>query len=169
MDVDVRTWRYGGMVREGRLRGVPHHGIGRPAKVGKEAIVGLLTALRRYLARDEGAEIDRQIAILAAIAGRLEEGGLPPGASVLLRRPPIDGRVTYPVLSLDLGGPAASDRAAAVSLALATGDPPVYTGEGWLDQGVIGFAASTLYEDEIDVVVGAVRRALGAPVPVGVG
>ena len=84
------------MVRDGRLRGVPHHGVGRPAKVGKEAIVGLLTALRRYLARDEGAEIDRQIAILAAIAGRLEEGGLPPGASLLLRRPPIDGRVTYP-------------------------------------------------------------------------
>jgi L-seryl-tRNA(Ser) seleniumtransferase len=169
MDVDVRTWRYGAMVRDGRLRGVPHHGVGRPAKVGKETIVGLLTALRRYLARDEGAEIDRQIAILAAIAGRLEESGLPPGASLLLRRPPIDGRVTYPVLSLDLGGPAATDRAAAVSLALATGDPPVYTGEGWLEQGVIGFAASTLYEDEIDLVVSAVRRALGAPVPVGVG
>ena len=34
---------------------------------------------------------------------------------------------------------------------------------------MIGFAASTLYEDEVDLVVGAVRRALGAPVPVGVG
>lgn len=162
MDVDVRTWRYGDLVRDGSLKGVPHHGIGRPTKVGKEAIVGLLTALRRYLARDEDAEIARQVGILERIAARLERDGLPAGASLTLRRPPIDGRVMYPVLTLDLGGPAATDRAAALSLALQRGDPPVYTGEGWLDNGVVSFAASTLVEDEADVVADAVQAASGA-------
>jgi L-seryl-tRNA(Ser) seleniumtransferase len=167
MDVDVRTWRYGSMVRDGQLRGVPHHGVGRPAKVGKEAIVGLLTALRRYVARDEPAEIERQIAILERIQEGLERAGLPGGAALTLRRPPVDGRVTYPVLQLDLGGAAATDTAADVARALQNGDPPVYTGEGWLENGVIGFGASTLNEDEADVVVAAVRTALGA-VPVAV-
>jgi len=169
MDVDVRTWRYGSLVRDGSLRGVPHHGIGRAAKVGKEGIVGLLAALRRYVARDEEAEIARQVAILEHIAAGIDRAGLPAGASLTLRRPPIDGRVMYPVLHLDLGGSAATERAAALSLALQQGDPPVYTGEGWLDIGVVSFGASTLHEDEADVVVSAVRAALTGARDVAIG
>lgn len=35
-----------------RLKGLPQHGIGRPCKVGKEQAVGLLVALRRFVAED---------------------------------------------------------------------------------------------------------------------
>lgn len=34
------------------LRGLPQHGIGRPCKVGKEQVVGLLVALRKFVADD---------------------------------------------------------------------------------------------------------------------
>ena len=37
----------GDRIGAGVLAGPPHHGIGRGFKVGKEEIVGLLTALRR--------------------------------------------------------------------------------------------------------------------------
>ena len=39
--------------------GVPNHGLGRAMKVGKEEIVGLLTALERFVARDEEDECAR--------------------------------------------------------------------------------------------------------------
>ena len=63
MDVYPETWpwrqRY---LESGLLPGPPHHGIGRPMKVGKEEVVGLLVALRRFLERDleSGASRDRK-------------------------------------------------------------------------------------------------------------
>ena len=41
------------------LNGAPNHGIGRPMKVGKEEIVGLLAALDRYVKLDHQARIAR--------------------------------------------------------------------------------------------------------------
>src|SRR6185437_10849747 len=40
MDVHPRTWHYRALIGAGVLPGPPHHGIGRPMKVGKEGIVG---------------------------------------------------------------------------------------------------------------------------------
>ncbi|MDP7363998.1 MAG: hypothetical protein QF768_15515, partial [Candidatus Latescibacteria bacterium] len=39
-----------------RLMASPIHGIGRPLKIGKEEIVGLVTALETYVDADEDAE-----------------------------------------------------------------------------------------------------------------
>ncbi|MCA9102163.1 MAG: aminotransferase class V-fold PLP-dependent enzyme, partial [Planctomycetales bacterium] len=52
--------------------GVPNHGIGRGMKVGKEQIVGLLTALERYLASDEGELFARCRADVQTIAQGLQ-------------------------------------------------------------------------------------------------
>ena len=41
------------------LNGAPNHGIGRPMKVGKEEIVGLVAALKRYVRLDHQARIAR--------------------------------------------------------------------------------------------------------------
>lgn len=38
-----------------RLNGAPNHSIGRPMKVGKEEMIGLLAAVRRYLSLDHEA------------------------------------------------------------------------------------------------------------------
>ncbi len=40
----------------GQLPGLPHHGIGRSCKVGKEEVVGLLVALERFVATDPAAQ-----------------------------------------------------------------------------------------------------------------
>jgi L-seryl-tRNA(Ser) seleniumtransferase len=48
------------------LPGVPRHGIGRPCKVGKEQIVGLLTALQRFCATDD-AERNREFARITGV------------------------------------------------------------------------------------------------------
>ena len=72
--------------------GVPHHGIGRGFKVGKEEIVGLLTALDRFVKADDAADNARLEARLMAIAAELN------GHKVVLVLGAVTGRV--PVLEI---------------------------------------------------------------------
>src|SRR5207248_8561441 len=73
LDLDVFVEQFNpppGFIDKRALPGLPHHGIGRPCKVGKEEIVGLLTALRLFLA-DDGAHAERWRAISAALRAAL--------------------------------------------------------------------------------------------------
>ena len=58
------------LVTTNELRGLPRHGIGRSCKVGKEQIVGLLTALKRFFAEGDSARRER----LTGISRRLIAG-----------------------------------------------------------------------------------------------
>ena len=53
------------------LRGLPQHGIGRPCKVGKEQIVGLLIALQRFVEYDHAAQNKRWHGWLQTLATSL--------------------------------------------------------------------------------------------------
>jgi L-seryl-tRNA(Ser) seleniumtransferase len=57
MDVRAGTWSLRHWMEEGWIAQPPRHGIGRSMKVGKEAIVGLMTALQAYAQRDHAAEL----------------------------------------------------------------------------------------------------------------
>jgi len=73
VDMDVRpgTWSLRSWIDEGWIARPPRHGIGRPMKVGKEAIVGLMTALEDYAHRDHAAELARWTAARDEIAAGL--------------------------------------------------------------------------------------------------
>jgi D-glucosaminate-6-phosphate ammonia-lyase len=47
------------LIDKSRLKGMPQHGIGRSCKVGKEEIVGLLTALRLFVAEGDAVRHER--------------------------------------------------------------------------------------------------------------
>lgn len=54
LDVHADLWRPpADLIDPSRLAGIPQHGIGRSSKVGKEEIVGLLTALDRFAAETD--------------------------------------------------------------------------------------------------------------------
>ena len=99
-----------------RLPGLPPHGIGRPCKVGKEQIVGLLVALELFVAEDDETRHARWLATVTAVADRLD--GLP---SV---RVEVRGDAAVPTLALTLEDGAQ----AALSLydALVSGRPSVH-------------------------------------------
>jgi D-glucosaminate-6-phosphate ammonia-lyase len=59
-----------GFIDKRTLPGLPHHGIGRPCKVGKEEIVGLLTALRLFIT-DNGAREEHWRATSSALRAAL--------------------------------------------------------------------------------------------------
>src|SRR6185437_6671409 len=52
MDVYPATWNRRGLIADQSVAGIPHQGFGRSMKVGREEIVGLVTALRIFAAGD---------------------------------------------------------------------------------------------------------------------
>jgi L-seryl-tRNA(Ser) seleniumtransferase len=92
----------------GQLRGLPHHGIGRSAKPGKEEIVGLLAALRRFVAEDPAERTARWTARLESVAA---VAGAPPGIEITLV--PDAAKPGLPLLLLRFASPEAALRAEA--------------------------------------------------------
>lgn len=60
------------LIDKRKLKGTPQHGIGRSCKVGKEEIVGLLTALRLFIAEGDAVRHKRWMSVLSDIAAELE-------------------------------------------------------------------------------------------------
>ena len=71
MDVRPETWSKRWLLTEGTIQGIPHQGFGRAMKVGREEIVGLVTALRRYVAGSDEEDLARWNDQLAHIADGL--------------------------------------------------------------------------------------------------
>ena len=143
MDVSPQTWSPSSLIDRQALKGIPHHGIGRGFKVGKEEIAGLVCALERFMARDEDAHAAalgaRLQAITAALAGV-------PGLSV--RMIEATDRAPIPTLELEVG-----PRALAMVGRLQTGNPPVHVGERLVDTGILGINPQTLRPEDDAVLV----------------
>jgi D-glucosaminate-6-phosphate ammonia-lyase len=141
MDVYPETWTWrSDYLTSKRLPGPPHHGLGRPMKVGKEEIAGLVVALEQYLASDEAAEIERQRLALDAIAERLDRSP----AIVQLDDPEDTGR-GFPVLTIKprFKGDAAAKTATLINN-LIENDPPVAVSQGQMWDGALVVIATAL-------------------------
>jgi D-glucosaminate-6-phosphate ammonia-lyase len=143
MDVSPETWTPPRMVDRANLRGVPHHGIGRGFKAGKEEIVGLLTALERFVNADDAADNEALAARLRAIAALLD------GLAVTLVPAVQTGRV--PVLEI------AVPDALALSARLQRGDPPVHLSERHAVRGVLTLDPQVLLPEHDAPLAAAIR------------
>jgi L-seryl-tRNA(Ser) seleniumtransferase len=158
-DMDVHWELFdppGRLVDRAALRGVPRHGIGRGFKAGKEEIVGLVTALELYVAQDHEAQARAWDALTRRVAEAL--GDLP-GVETSLTGEPGG----TPCVVLTWSGPDAGRAALAVAQALKDGEPSVHLRETDAPQGRLMIHPLCLTADEADVVVRAVRRAVGGP------
>ncbi len=104
-----------GFIDTGRLVGLPPHGIGRPCKVGKEQIIGLLVALELFVAENDQDRHARWLGAITAIADRLHD------LSALTLE--IRSAAAVPTLALTL---ASVDAAMALYDALVSGQPVVH-------------------------------------------
>ena len=107
-----------------QMRGLPHHGIGRSCKVGKEEIAGLCTALKRFTSADEAARRAAWVARLQRIAELAGGAGLS-----------IEGGA-IPILAVRT---ADLDAAMALARRLAAGAPAIHCGLGRRDEGILTF------------------------------
>ena len=122
----------------------PHHAIGRPMKVGKEELVGLLVALERYLAeppeaRQERweAQVQQAVTALQVLPGLVPERVFPMPTGKLIPRALV--RVTAEC-------PLTAD---AIIAALADGDPSIAVRP---DPAGFIIDPQPLYEGEVDVI-----------------
>lgn len=128
MDVSPQTWSPSALIDRESLKGIPHHGIGRGFKVGKEEIAGLLVALERFVERDEDEMAAQFTRRLQAIAAALSAAQFL--TTRLIARDGLDQHV--PMLALTVAG-----SAHALSLRLQQGTPPVHLGESQAHQHIL--------------------------------
>ena len=148
-DVLPELWRPPSWITgEPPLAGAPHHGIGRPCKVGKEQIAGLLVALQRF-----AAVPDRErIAGWRRLSDRLVEllDGAPCRATI------DDGRDGTPIVEVR---PERRD-ALELTTALQGGDPPIHVNAGGVREGLLRFSPACLSEPEVAVIGDRLRALL---------
>jgi len=126
------------MIDKSRLRGAPPHGIGRPCKVGKETIAGLVVALKRFLAESDQARAERYLKITQALQRAL---GTPDHARVTV------GGGLVPKLELHLA-PGAPRTALELCIELEKGDPAVFADPSRVESGIISFSPMCCREED---------------------
>ena len=131
----------------------PQQAIGRIVKVGREEVVGLVVALRRYLARDHGAQRARWATLADRICAEVDGAG---GATTRV----IGGDdESVPIVAVAPAGGASA--AARVIRALRERDPRVWAGEEFLEHGQVAINVQHLRDDEVAIVIDRLREALG--------
>ena len=145
MDVSPDTWAPPDLIDVQEMKGIPHHGLGRGFKAGKEEIVGLLVALERYAAADDeasNAALEKRLQRIASDLGdRISK-------KVLSARE--TGRV--PQLHLTVENPIA------LSARLQAGEPPVHLSERFAAQGILIIDPQALRPEDDAAVVAALLR-----------
>jgi L-seryl-tRNA(Ser) seleniumtransferase len=132
--------------------GAPNHGIGRPMKVGKEEIVGLVAALQRYVRLDHQARIARWEQKVALIVD-----GLADIERVCVSRvfPDYTGR-PVPRAWLTWEEEAAGPRKQDVLDALAQGPPSIRVLEEYAGKGLL-IDPTTLLEGQATIIAERLR------------
>ncbi|HEV2430635.1 MAG TPA: aminotransferase class V-fold PLP-dependent enzyme [Burkholderiales bacterium] len=147
MDVPPATWSAPELINLELMKGIPHHGLGRGFKVGKEEIVGLLVALERFAGADDEASN-------AVLEKRLQ--GIAQALGNKCQRKIVSARETGKVPQLHL----TVENAVALSARLQAGVPPVHLSERFAAQGILIIDPQALRPEDDAALAAAVRAAL---------
>ncbi len=155
MDVWPETWMLRGRFLEsGRLPGPPLQGIGRPLKVGKEEIAGLVAAVRAYLKQDPAAWRREQAGKIQTLQDGLRK--LPH-----LKLSIVDGgEAGYPQLAVELEENPAGLTLVDLVLGLLEGDPAVAVGQQEMPLGRLILNPVSLGVDQLELVMDRFRSIL---------
>ena len=146
MDVNPAGWTPPEPIDAKAMTGVPHHGLGRGFKAGKEEIVGLLTALERFVAADDqtaNAALEARLARIQAALGGVETRLVPASET---------GKV--PLLELRVGD------AAAVCRRLTEREVPVHLAERRAARGILIVDPQALRPEDDTALAAALREAM---------
>lgn len=134
-------------------QGNPNHAIGRPMKVGKEEIIGLVTALEMYVQRDHAAEFQEWEARAQKIADAVK------GVEGLYGREVHDDVSRWaPQALISFENRWKGPRPSEVAATLRAGDPPIYVTSR---PDELSVAAMTLEAGDAEIIAKRLREALG--------
>ena len=144
------------LIDKEKLPGAPQHGIGRPCKVGKEEIAGLVKALRLFAAEDP--DLRRQH-WLGLMQGLVDACGVFKHAEVEVvadRK-----RSEIPSVRLALDEEAAGMTALELVRALQEGQPQIAANPSYVHEGVVTFGPMCLQEGEPEQIAQRLGELLG--------
>lgn len=144
------------LIAAARANGAPNTGVGRAAKVSKEAMAGLYVALERFASFDHEAEHAERAGMARTIASALD--GLPGVDVMLVTEPeiyPMPVVRLYPAMS---GGSPATWTPTQLGMELAAGEPSIH---GKMEWDHYGIHTHTLQDGEPEQIVEAVRAVMG--------
>lgn len=150
MDVRPETWTRRWMLDEGSIQGIPTQGFGRGFKVGREEIVGLVTALKRFVAGSDEEDFKHWHAILDVVEEYLD--GVP-GLSAQREQPP--GKA--PSLWVTIDSAITGIESYGMLNALLDGEPGIAASETRGEFGMIGIQPHALRPDEAEIVGKRIR------------
>ncbi len=157
LDVMPELWRPpAGLIDRTQLPGAPQHGIGRPCKVGKEEIVGLLTALRLFVEEDPQQRQQRWLGIMEELVR--ESGSLAHAqiAVVADRK-----RAEVPSVRLVIDEERAGLSALELVRVLEEGTPSIAANPTYVSEGAVVFGPTCLKEGEASLIAARLRQLLG--------
>ena len=145
------------LIDKSHLPGAPHHGIGRPCKVGKEEIVGLLAALELFVAEGDDARSARWLTHMEALVSAI---GSIAGVQVELRNDAK--RAAIPAVHVQLDEDTIDKSALDIVRELQDGKPEIAANPTFVRAGIIAFGPLCLKDGEAAIVGARLREILGA-------
>jgi L-seryl-tRNA(Ser) seleniumtransferase len=152
MDVRAETWSKRHYIDEGRVRGVPTQGFGRALKVGREEVVGLITALKTFAAGKDEDDWARWDAVLDIVHESLD--GIPGLTVHRSSAPPA----RYPAIWAELDERITGIDSYSLINALLAGDPPIAAAESLADKNRVGVLPHGLTPAEAETVGRRIRE-----------
>src|SRR4051794_4076889 len=138
------------LIDKHRLKGTPQHGVGRPCKVGKETIVGLLVALRRFAAESDDSRARRFQTLMQRLQTSLAE--------IDNARIQITGGL-IPKLELQLAKDAPRT-ALELCVELERGNPSVHADPSRVRAGIVSFSPWCLRDEDPEKIAARVKPLL---------
>jgi L-seryl-tRNA(Ser) seleniumtransferase len=154
MDVRAETWSKRWMISGEQIKGVPHQGFGRSMKVGREEIVGLVAALRRFVAGTDEADCARWSGLLKIVMAHLD--GL---RGVTMAEVTAKGR-PVPQLRIELDEEMLGFSAYEAVNRLLSGEPAIAVAESYAEFGRLGVIPVGLTAEEAETVGRRLREVL---------
>lgn len=154
MDVRQATWNKRDLISQGSVKGIPHQGFGRSMKVGREEVIGLLTALKRFAAgsdEDDAARWSELLSMIESLVGGID--------GVLIRRQ-FNPKRPIPYLVLDLDEARLGFTAYDVVNGLLAGENPVAVVESRAEFGSLSINAQGITPAEAEIIGHRLREVL---------
>jgi uncharacterized pyridoxal phosphate-dependent enzyme len=142
------------LVEACRMQCGPEYGIGRPMKVGKEEMIGLITAIENYIQKDHESEQKRWEEIVHYLAKQLIE--LPNIEVTITDSDEVDRPVPRAFVRVDEKR-VGRDAQEIVNL-LRAGDPPMWVQEFNLLEGILILNPVGLLEGDEELILKAFRN-----------
>ncbi len=134
--------------------GVPRHGIGRSAKVGKEELAGLLAALESFVTEDQDAVYETWMARSTYFHQQL--GGIE-GVETTID---TSGESRAPVVELSLDPAVIDHSATEIAADLRSQDPRLFVGSDRLTEEMIVLNPMCLTDEEVEYVLERLLEAI---------